>query len=379
MHDAVRDILYAFAKKGLLNVSAEDRGLLGSADRRRPGDLVIRNWAGLTSVAVDLTFVRASDALSAEVKKFAKLGYKDPERFMKPIPLDRPPPLPSSPDPLEAAALKMSFCPAAFEYFGGIGKWAEVFLRRVAEALAVTLCSTEDKTYTYLRRFVNRHLAFNISSRILSSLKNQPDPVLRTSWAKARAATRHRDAKRDKLQRTRDQLSASTGPSLPPPIVTPTPASTLSLSPTPVTHSRSKTPLPPTSPVPSSPVLSPKPAARHPPPSALAPRTQALPLTNVVNISSPVPEDPATKKPVVATPSLAQRRARRAPKQARWPSPSPSPQKKNARQPPPPAAAPTSGPPSPSARPRKTGRPSRKPQPRPTAPALAPRRSATTK
>ena len=171
---------------------------------------------------------------------------------------------------------QLDFCPAAIDHLGNFSPFAMLLARRLAESLADVYHTDSYRSLSYIRRFISRIIAFNLSGRLLASLRNRPDPDQRRIFYKSKARAKAITRRCDKQRREEERLARSTLFASPPSVA---PAST--------------------QPSPSSPPL-----RVHPRPGAVA----AVASTSSSSPATPPPPPvPANPSPFSLVPSLGTR------------------------------------------------------------------------
>lgn len=68
-HNAMRNLVAAIAKEGLLSPILEKKGILGDAPGRRPGDVTIPQWSNGNSLALDIAVTKPRQCLEHHVEE----------------------------------------------------------------------------------------------------------------------------------------------------------------------------------------------------------------------------------------------------------------------------------------------------------------------
>jgi hypothetical protein len=195
LHDNVKDCFAEFGKVANLRLVKEQSGLKGPDSRQRPADILLHNWHGPASapVAVDVTLSAPGLFLEAEERKFKDVGFfegmSNEERKKEVLLMreqtgaaDVPPRIPTSSLVPEGGDLddlpyqQLDFCPAAIDHLGNFSPFAMLLARRLAESLADVYHTDSYRSLSYIRRFISRIIAFNLSGRLLASLASSTSP-----------------------------------------------------------------------------------------------------------------------------------------------------------------------------------------------------------
>jgi hypothetical protein len=283
LHNSIRDSFYELVKLAGLPVDKEKAGLLDANSLKREGDIVIYKTGGPTWL-VDFTTCQPGKYEEAEEKKFHNLGFfkgltvEEKSMAMRSMrnrtdPGAVPPliPLPDNAeeddsDEEDGAVrprwVNFALVPVAIDHAGNFARFAKFFVQFLAESLSDRYCINPDYISAYIKRFVNRLIAYHVSDRILATLRHRSDPDLRRLFYKSLAAAKSISRQRDRKRRGQQQLADSTLLRQPTPAAPTAPVEPLV---EPAQPSRPATPAPT---VPKVPVASPAPPSRSATPAA---------------------------------------------------------------------------------------------------------------